>query len=124
VSGHELDDARTIIESWARAWSERDVSGYLAHYGSGFAPERGMSRSSWEKTRRQAIQRRQHIEVSVANLRLEQVSTNRIVARYMQDYAADTYRETGTPKRLVLEREGSGWRIVAESADKAGTGSS
>jgi ketosteroid isomerase-like protein len=120
----ELDDARTTIESWAYAWSERDVSGYLAHYGDGFTPERGMSRAAWEKSRRQMIERRRSIAVSIANLRLEQVSDNRIVARYVQDYAADAYRETGTPKRLVLARESSGWRIVAETADTAGAGSS
>jgi ketosteroid isomerase-like protein len=116
----ELDNARATIESWARAWSERDVSGYLAHYGEGFTPDRGASRSAWEKNRRQMIERRRSITVSIAKLRLEQVSDHRIVAHYVQDYTADTYRETGTPKRLVLERESTGWRIVAETADTTG----
>lgn len=119
-----MNDAKATIESWARAWSERDVSGYLAHYGDGFTPDHGASRAAWEKSRRQMIERRRSIAVNVANLRLEQVSDKRIVARYVQDYTADTYRETGTPKRLVLERESSGWRIVAESADKPGAESS
>jgi hypothetical protein len=116
----DLGEARATLESWARAWSERDVSGYLAHYGTDFKPDRGASRSAWEKSRRQMIARRSHIAVSIADLRLEQVSDKRIVARYLQDYAADTYRETGTPKRLVLERESTGWRIVAETAEPAG----
>jgi hypothetical protein len=119
-----LDDAKTTVEGWARAWSARDVNAYLAYYGSAFAPERGASRAAWDKTRRQMIERRRSISVTVKDLRLERVSTDRIVARYTQDYVADTYRETGTPKRLVLEREGSGWRIVAETADKAGAESS
>jgi hypothetical protein len=70
------------------------------------------------------IERRRSITVNIANLRLEKVSDSRIVARYVQDYAADAYRETGTPKRLVLAREGSSWRIVAETADRAGASSS
>ena len=120
----DLDDARAAVESWAHAWSERDVNGYLAHYGDGFTPERGASRMAWEKSRRQMIERRRSITVNIANLRLERVSDSRIVVRYVQDYAADAYRETGTPKRLVLAHEGSGWRIVAETADPAGTSSS
>ena len=124
ASTRDLDDARATIESWARAWSERDVSGYLAHYGDAFTPERGLSRMAWEKTRRQMIERRHHIAVNVAGLQLERVSDSRIVARYVQDYAADAYRETGTAKRMVLEREASGWRIVAEAADTAGAASS
>jgi hypothetical protein len=117
-----LDDVKTLIDGWARAWSARDVNAYLAYYGQAFAPERGGPRAAWEKTRRQLIERRRSIAVTINALRLEQVSAERIVARYTQDYVADAYRETGTPKRLVLAREGSAWRIVAEGADTAGAG--
>jgi hypothetical protein len=114
-----LDDVKTLVDGWARAWSARDVNAYLACYGKAFAPERGGSRAAWEKSRRQLIERRRSISVAVGDLRLERVSADRIVARYTQDYVADAYRETGTPKRLVLAREGSAWRIVAEGADSA-----
>lgn len=124
TTSRDLDDARATVESWAQAWSERDVKGYLAHYGDGFTPERGASRAAWEKSRRQMIERRRSITVKLADLRLTQGSDGRIVARYVQNYTADTYRETGTPKRLVLERQSDGWRIVAETADTAGAASS
>ena len=118
-----LGEARTTVEAWARAWSERDVAAYLGYYGDGFAPENSAGRAAWEKARRQMIERRHNIAVTVRNLRIEQVSDQRVVARYTQDYAADAYRESGTPKRLVLAREGQVWRIVAEANDKSAAGS-
>jgi len=114
-----LDEARTTVEAWARAWSERDVATYLGYYGQGFAPENNASRSAWEKSRRQMIERRHNIAVTVRDLRVEALSDERVVARYTQDYVADAYRESGTPKRLVLAREGAVWRIVAEANDKS-----
>jgi hypothetical protein len=117
-----IDEAKTTVEAWARAWSERDVATYLGYYGDGFAPTDSASRAAWEKSRRQMIERRRNIAVTVRNLRVEQVSDQRVVARYTQDYVADAYRESGTPKRLVLAREGQVWRIVAEGTDKADTG--
>ncbi len=118
-----IDEAKATVEAWARAWSERDVARYLGYYGEGFMPENGASRSAWEKSRRQMIERRRNIAVTVRDLRVEPMSEEQVVAHYTQDYVADTYRESGTPKRLVLVREGQGWRIVAEASDKSATGS-
>jgi ketosteroid isomerase-like protein len=115
-----LDEARAAVTGWARAWSDRDVGAYLSFYGTGFVPERGASRAAWEKTRRQMIERRRSISVAINELQLEPLSADRVIANYKQDYAADTYREAGTPKHLVLAREGGAWRIVAEAAGKAG----
>ena len=115
----QLLEARYTIDAWARAWSQRDVDAYLTYYGDGFAPERGTTRAAWEKARRQAIERRNNILVTVNNLELKAAPGDRVVARYTQDYAADAYRESGTPKRLVLAREGGVWRIVAETGSAA-----
>ncbi len=114
-----LPEARSTIDAWALAWSQRDVQAYLAFYGTGFVPEGGVTRAAWEKARRAAIERRKRILVTVSDLQIEAVAPERAVARYTQDYAADGYRETGTPKRLVLAREGNAWRIVAESSPTA-----
>ena len=113
------DEIRGLVERWARAWSERDVPTYLALYGNAFAPDKGLSRPAWEKSRRQAIQRRNRIAVTVSDLRLENVAQDRISVRFMQDYSADDYRETAVPKRLLMAREADGWRIVAETSEAA-----
>jgi ketosteroid isomerase-like protein len=114
-----LDEARSAVEGWARAWSDRNVDAYLGFYGEAFRPDRGQSRAAWEASRRQAIEKKSTITVSVRNLKLEARAGDRVTARFIQDYSADTYRENGTAKTLVLAREGTGWRIVSESAGAA-----
>ena len=116
------DEARQLVERWARAWSERDVTTYLGLYGEGFAPGKGLSRQAWEKSRRQMIERRSNIQVTVNDLQVDAVSEDQVTARFKQDYAADKYRESAIPKRLVLVREASGWRIVSEASDTAKSG--
>ena len=111
-------DKRAVLEAidaWARAWSERDVSRYLGLYSSEFSPDRGVSRSAWENQRRKRLQAPSLLRVSIRDLQLEPLTADRVIARFAQDYAADTYRETGTLKMLVLVREAAGWRIAVEA---------
>jgi ketosteroid isomerase-like protein len=111
-----LDEARAAVEGWARAWSDRNVDAYLGYYGAAFRPDRGQTRAAWEESRRRAIEQKSKIAVGLRNLKLQAQAGDRVTVRFVQDYSADTYRENGTAKTLVLAREGGGWRIVAESA--------
>ena len=117
-----LADTREVgyaIAAWARAWSERDVSRYLGFYAGEFIPDRGLSRSVWEGQRRKRLRSPSSISVTIHELRLEPLAADRMIARFTQDYAADTYRETGTLKMLVLVREAGGWRIAVEALEAA-----
>lgn len=114
-----IGEARALAESWARAWSERDVEHYLGTYGKGFTPDNGVSREAWEQSRRQKIEGRKSISVSIRDLKVDADGENRLEVRFLQDYAADNFRETGTPKRLVLAREEGAWRIIGETTDSA-----
>jgi ketosteroid isomerase-like protein len=114
--GEPVAEVRDLVERWAGAWSSRDVAAYLGLYGEGFAPGNGLSRQAWEKSRRQMIERRRSIRVTVKDLRIQPVSEDQIVARFAQDYQADSYREAAAPKELVMVREKAGWRIVAENS--------
>ena len=106
--------ARVMVEQWARAWSDRDVAHYLDHYADDFTPDKGLSRNAWESSRRQRLAASRSILVTIRDLRIEPAGEGRVIARFAQDYVADAYRESGTPKMLVLARQSAGWRIVAE----------
>lgn len=117
-----LADSREVgeaIAAWARAWSARDVGRYLGFYAGEFTPDRGLSRSVWESQRRQRLQAPSTISVSIRDLRVQPLAADRMIARFTQDFAADTYRETGTLKVLVLVREAGGWRIAVEALEAA-----
>ena len=117
VAVADVRQAGAAINAWARVWSERDVSRYLGFYASEFTPDRGVARSAWESQRRKRLQAPSAISVTIRDLRLEPLGTDRMIARFAQDYAADTYRETGTLKMLVLVREAAGWRIAVEALE-------
>lgn len=110
------ETARALVDEWLRAWSERDVDRYLGAYGESFAPENGLSRQAWAQSRRQKIESRKSIAVSIRDVKIEPEGDNRLAIRFLQDYTADGFHEEGTPKHLTLALEGGAWRIVAETS--------
>lgn len=113
---NDAAEARTLVQQWARAWSDRDVERYLGFYANNFTPDKGVARGAWESSRRKRLQSSLPISVAVRDLRIEAAGGDRAIARFAQDYAAGGYRESGTPKILLLTRHPDGWRIVAELA--------
>lgn len=120
AAGNAIDEANALVERWARAWSERDVDQYLGAYGKEFKPESGQSRSAWEQSRRQKIEGRKSISVTVRDLKIDRDGDDRLDVRFLQDYSSGNFHETGTPKHLTLAHEGGAWRIVAEASAPAG----
>lgn len=108
------DKARitTAIEGWARAWSRKDVKGYLAAYAPEFDPPGSMSRAAWEKQRQERIEAPKSIEVDV-KVQSIQVSGNEATAVIRQTYRSDMLKSTNT-KTLKLVKAGDRWLIKQE----------
>jgi len=108
--------ALAVIEQWARAWQGRDVAGYLAAYGEGFQPARGLSRDDWARLRRQRIADKRVIQLELRDIEARTEAADRVRISFVQDYRADQFVERGTAKSMLLVREKDGWRIVAEES--------
>lgn len=106
--------ATALVERWRQAWSERDVTAYLASYSPDFVAADGQARPSWEAARRKILARRADVRVTVNALRLERHGTDQIKASFLQDYAAGSYREQARAKTLRLVRRGADWLIAGE----------
>jgi len=108
----EKAQVTAAIERWARAWSAKDVKGYLATYAPDFEVPGGDSRAEWEKQRTERIERPKSIDVDVKvqSIKLE---GNEAVAVLRQAYRSDTLRNT-TTKTLRLVRSGDRWLIKQE----------
>ena len=100
------------IENWARAWSTKDVKGYLGAYAPDFAVPGGEERAAWEKQRAERIQRPKSIEVDV-KVQSVQVSGSEATATIRQAYKSDTLKNT-TTKTLKLVKSGERWLIKQE----------
>ena len=105
-------EVEKVVESWAAAWSEQRVEDYLAAYAPSYRPP-DLDRREWEEQRRIRIAAPASIAVVVKDLDLEIAGPARAVARFQQDYAADS-SHLYTQKILELARLPEGWKIVEE----------
>jgi tetratricopeptide (TPR) repeat protein len=103
-----------FVQDWAKAWSTKDVKGYLAHYAPEFEVPGGISRAAWEKERADRIQRPKSIDVGVKVLNV-QATDNEATVTFRQSYKSDTLKSNNT-KTLKLVRSGDRWLIKQERA--------
>ena len=101
------------VESWAKAWSAKNMSGYLGAYAPNFTPPGGQSRRDWEADRKARIVPRNKIEVEVSDFAVT-VNGDRAAARFRQAYTSDSLA-VNSRKTLDLVKSGNRWLIVRES---------
>ncbi|MEC5399791.1 YybH family protein [Uliginosibacterium sp. H1] len=106
------DDARKMVQSWADAWSRKDVKDYLAFYARDFAVPGKTSRADWEKERRTRIDKPGTIKVGLSNLRIK-VDGDRATAQFRQAYSAPGLNANSN-KTLELVRRNGRWQIQQE----------
>jgi tetratricopeptide (TPR) repeat protein len=102
------------IDAWAKAWSAKDVKGYLAAYSPRFEVPGGQARGDWEKLRTERITKPKSIEVAV-DMQSLSVEGNTATAVFRQTYRSDVLRNV-TRKTLRLEKAGDRWLIAQERA--------
>ncbi|HSH08690.1 MAG TPA: FimV/HubP family polar landmark protein, partial [Burkholderiales bacterium] len=111
---------RETVGAWAKAWSARDVEGYLGFYSPAFKPADGQSRSAWAKLRRVRVAGPRFIEVTISNIEVLQRDDRRAAATFEQQYRSDRFQDRVT-KTLEFAREGARWLIVEERSGSAVT---
>ena len=112
ASGDEKAQVVAAVENWARAWSAKDVQGYLASYAQDFETPGGESRATWERQRAERIERPKSIDVSVKILSTR-VSNGEATVTFKQRYRSDTLKSDNT-KTLKLVKSGERWLIKQE----------
>ncbi|MEN9438402.1 MAG: hypothetical protein RIR09_3057 [Pseudomonadota bacterium] len=106
-------DVESAVHAWAKAWSSRDMKGYLSSYGKEFDPPSAMSRSAWETERRQRIVTKSSISVKLSDLKVT-VDGSNATAQFRQDYKSGRFSATSR-KTLELVKHGDRWFITKES---------
>lgn len=109
----DQERAKQSVQTWARAWSQKNMPGYLSAYDSTFSPPNGMGRKAWEKDRTDRIVYKSKIAVNLSNLQVK-VNGNQATVTFLQSYQADQLNVSGR-KTLKLIKRGNEWRITQES---------
>jgi ketosteroid isomerase-like protein len=108
------DEITRAVQSWAQAWSAKDVKAYLAHYARDFKTPKGESRADWEKDRSARILAPKEIEVTVGSPRVTQSGDSSATVTFRQSYKSDRLNINST-KTLVMVRNSNGrWLIQQE----------
>ena len=111
-SGDAKAQAIAMVEAWAKAWSAKDVKGYLGFYAPDFETPAGEARDAWEKMRAERIEKPKSIEVTV-KMQSVNVTDDEAVAVFRQGYKSDSLKTSNT-KTLKLVRVGGQWMIKQE----------
>jgi tetratricopeptide (TPR) repeat protein len=101
------------VNQWAKAWSSKDIDGYLSSYAQSFKTPDGLSREAWEEMRKSRINKPEKISVSINNLSVEIIDGTHARAKFKQDYRAGSLIAK-TPKTLDLVKSGQRWLIEQE----------
>jgi tetratricopeptide (TPR) repeat protein len=110
----DKDEVMTVVNGWAKAWSSRDVKGYLSYYSGDFVPPNRRPRKTWEQERRARIADKGRIEVKVEEPKIE-VNGNTATAKFNQVYLSDRLTAS-TRKTLVMTKNSGKWQIKQELA--------
>lgn len=113
----KLDENQALvqqaIETWAKAWSDKNLPAYFGVYASGFTPGKGVSNAGWKAERTARIAGRQFIRVGVSNVTFETKNAG-ITVRFTQTYESDNLVSSNR-KRLDFALEDGRWLIVRET---------
>lgn len=101
------------VDSWAKAWSDNDVKGYLGYYAPDFQTPRGEPRSDWEATRKARIAKPKKIEVHVESPKVKFMDSKRVTVTFRQNYRSANLKVSST-KTLVMIKTGARWLIQQE----------
>lgn len=112
AGGDAKSQVIAAIEGWARAWSKKDIPGYLGYYAPEFEVPAGETRAAWEKQRAERIERPKSIDVSVKVLSAR-IDNNEATVTIRQSYRSDTLKSNNT-KTLKMVRSGDRWLIKQE----------
>ena len=111
-------DEKTIIEavnSWAKAWSAKDLDKYFNSYADSFKPAKGESHKAWEQTRRDRISKPSSISVDINNPKVTLDGADSAKVNFKQSYRADG-KPIRTEKTLMMKKVGGVWLIQQEIA--------
>lgn len=110
-------DAETTVlktlNGWAKAWSSKNVPGYLGYYAKDFKIPGGENRAAWEKNRKDRIGKPKSIHVAIESPRVTFSDASHASVTFKQAYKSDAL-STSTQKTVVLVKIGDKWLIQQE----------
>lgn len=103
-----------LTESWAQAWSSREVEAYLNYYAEDYQPDPNTSHDQWRGNRDAALTRSGEISVAVSEIDV-QIEASIARVEFLQSYRSSNYSDS-VRKTLVYSYADERWKIISETS--------
>ena len=112
-------DAELIAfaNSWASAWSAKDIGVYLSKYAEDFKTPNGDALALWQASRKQKISSQGKILVEIEDIKVSMKNENLARIQFKQKYTSDKLTEDSNKSLLVKKIDGK-WLIQEETSGK------
>ena len=112
-------DAELIAfaNSWASAWSAKDIEAYLSKYAEDFKTPNGDALALWQASRKQKISSQGKILVEIEDIKVIMKNENLARIQFKQKYTSDKLIEDSNKSLLVKKIDGK-WFIQEEISSK------
>jgi len=112
-------DAELIAfaNSWASAWSAKDIEVYLSKYAEDFKTPSGDTLALWQASRKQKISSQGKILVEIEDIKVTMKNENLARIQFKQKYTSDKLTEDSN-KSLLVKRIDGKWLIKEETSGK------
>ena len=105
-----------VVQSWAVAWSRKDIDRYLSHYAIDFVPSDGSTQEEWIEQRENRLAKPGEIVVTISNLTIISDGASPRIA-FDQAYRSETYSDK-TLKEISFSNDNDRWKIQTEKTIK------
>ncbi len=109
-------EVRTALNTWAEAWSAKNITKYVNSYSAKFVPPNKLSRSKWQEQRHVRLNNPRFIKISLDHTKIEILDQAQALARFVQTYESDSYKDE-VNKQLLLNKIDGAWLISREESN-------
>ncbi len=103
---------KRLVSNWQKAWQEKNLQRYMANYSEDFF-SLGLDRKGWKRHKSEINKRYGQITVTINNLRIKLLSSERATVYFDQEYSSDRYHDMGKKTIKLIKRDGK-WKIKRE----------
>jgi len=103
---------KRLVSDWQKAWQEKNLQRYMAHYSEDFF-SLGLDHKGWRRHKSEINKRYGRISVTISNLKIKLLSSERATVCFDQEYSSDGYHDRGKKTVKLIKRDGK-WKIRTE----------
>jgi len=104
---------KCLISDWQKAWQEKNLQRYMGSYSEGFS-SLGLDLKGWKRRKYEINKRCGQIKVTITNLKIKILSSNRAMVNFDQEYSSVIHHDKGKKTIQLIDREGK-WKIKRET---------